>query len=280
MFKAKRTLGPVAFEAYMDFADSLKTPENSDAIDRFKYNFAVMEGYIKPKAKKPLTESGLGLADFEKAAQGLVSAFLPHLDEDEQKILGGFCEWMDENFAGKAGEPESGDDDTEEEFDTGDEDGEPDDVCPDCGTAGCDGSCKECDSDAECPEGETCKDGKCVKEDEPNSAEADTECCCGGKKKAKVECSSLEEALSAVDGLDTDLEEDEFPVDDFIADNSFDTPKVSEDYGTEPEPEPVAASEDEVDYDALADQLLSDNGFRKMTTEFGGVQPENQKFRA
>ena len=31
----KRTLGPAAFEAYMNFADSLKTPENSDAIDRF-----------------------------------------------------------------------------------------------------------------------------------------------------------------------------------------------------------------------------------------------------
>lgn len=283
MFKAKRTLGPVAFEAYMDFADSLKTPENSDAIDRFKYRFAVMEGYIKPKAKKAITES-IGLEDFEKAAQGLISAFLPHLDEDDQKILGGFCTWMDEEIGKKTDNaPAEDDGDDEDEYDTGDEDDseeDSEDVCPDCGTAGCDGSCKECDSDAECPEGETCKDGKCVKEDEPNSAEADTECCCGGKKKAKVECSSLEEALSAVDGLDTDLEEDEFPVDDFIADNSLDTPKVSEEYGTEPEPAPSVASEDEIDYDALADQLLSDNGFRKMTTEFGGVQPENQKFRA
>ena len=279
MFKAKRTLGPAAFEAYMDFADSLKTPENSDAIDRFKYKFAVMEGYIKPKKSKAITES-LGLGDFEKAAQGLISAFLPHLDEDEQKILGGFCNWMDEKIAEKTGKDQDNDAE-EDEFDTGDDDEDnSEEVCPDCGTAGCDGSCKECDSDAECPEGETCKDGKCVKEDEPNSAEADTECCCGGKKKAKVECSSLEEALAAVDGLDTDLEEDEFPVDDFIADNSFDTPKVSEEYGTEPDPEPAVANEDEVDYDALADQLLSDNGYRKMTTKFGGVQPENQKFRA
>ena len=27
-------------------------------------------------------------------------------------------------------------------------------------------------------------------------------------------------------------------------------------------------------------KMLSDNGYRKMTTKFGGVQPENQKFRA
>ena len=267
MKKTKRTLGPVAFEAYMDFADSLKTPENSDAIDRFKYRFAVMEGYIKPKKKKALTE-GLNLSDFEKAAQGLISAFLPHLDEDEQKILGGFCAWMDEEIGKRTGESPSEDDGGEydDEFDTGDEEDE--ETCPECGEAGCDGSCKECDSDDECPEGETCKDGKCVKDEGPNSAEPDAECCCGKKKKGKLtECSTLEEALAAVDALDgTDIDDTGLPVDDFIADNSFDEPKLPEEYPVEPESEPDVAKEPEVDYDALADQLLSENGYGSMTT--------------
>lgn len=50
-----RTLGPAAFEAYMDFCDSLKNGKNNAAIDRVKYACAVCEGYITPA--KPLTES-------------------------------------------------------------------------------------------------------------------------------------------------------------------------------------------------------------------------------
>jgi len=49
-----RTLGPAAFEAYMDFCDKLKNGKNDEAIDRVKYICAVCEGYIIPK--KPLTE--------------------------------------------------------------------------------------------------------------------------------------------------------------------------------------------------------------------------------
>lgn len=49
-----RTLGPAAFEAYMDFCDSLKNGKNNAAIDRVKYACAVCEGYITPA--KPLTE--------------------------------------------------------------------------------------------------------------------------------------------------------------------------------------------------------------------------------
>lgn len=50
-----RTLGPAAFEAYMDFCDDLKNGKNDEAIDRVKYICAVCEGYIIPQ--KPLTEA-------------------------------------------------------------------------------------------------------------------------------------------------------------------------------------------------------------------------------
>ena len=240
--KIKRTLGPAAFEAYMEFADSLRTPENSDAIDRFKYDFAVMEGYITPKKKKPLTEGKLGLGDFEKAFQGLVGAFLPHLDEDEQAILGTVCDTLDQKI------------------NSGDFAGAQDILHGAMGAAGSD------DADE-------------VDDDIPNGAPADEQCC---QKPLK----------EAMDGRPPHEQfDDRFPavVDDEPAPLDFDTPDdvlppveepdVGVDYPEE-EDDPAfsAAATDEVDYDALADQLLSDTGNATLTMDNGGIHPENKQF--
>lgn len=175
MSKTQRTLGPAAFEAYMNFADSLKDGTNNDSIDRFKYRFAVKEGYIRPK--KTLTEGvggGISLDDFEQAFKGLVGAFLPHMDEDDQEILSRVCQNLDArinsgDMAGAmddlkgavrtaGGDPDAFDDEDEDEDDVYVEDDE------------CD-ECENCDSDSECPDGETCKDGKCVKDDDSETKE-------------------------------------------------------------------------------------------------------------
>ena len=167
MAKIQRTLGPAAFEAYMQFADSLKNGSNNDTIDRFKYRFAVKEGYIRPK-RHAMTESagGLSLGDFEKAFKGLVGAFLPHLDEDDQEILGRVVSNLDTKINGgdMAGAADllkgalrdaGGDPDAFEDDDVVFEDDNVDDG----------GECSECDADSECGDGEECVDGKCVEKD-------------------------------------------------------------------------------------------------------------------
>ena len=93
-----RTLAPAQFESFMDYCDSLKNGKNDAEIDRVKYECAVSEGYIVPRSaqKKPKMEGVFSLGDVEKAIQGTVAAFLPHLDDEEQGILGGFLKVMDD----------------------------------------------------------------------------------------------------------------------------------------------------------------------------------------
>jgi hypothetical protein len=162
--KPKRTLGPAAFEAYMNFADSLKNGSNNDSIDRFKYRFAVKEGYIRPK--KAITESagGLSLGDFETAFKGLMSAFLPHMDQEEQEILSTVCANLDEKING-------GDMAGAQDVIKGamrDAGGDPDEYEDDDDDVPCD------DDDDTCPPGETCDDGECVPEDDDDAADDET----------------------------------------------------------------------------------------------------------
>ena len=174
--KPKRTLGPAAFEAYMNFADSLKDGTNNDSIDRFKYRFAVKEGYIRPKKARAMTESagGLSLEDFETAFKGLVGGFLPHLDDDDQEILGRVCENLDRAI-------NSGDFGAAQDAIKGamrdaggdpDEYGEEEYCCDDDGE--CE-ECEECDDDDECPAGKTCKAGKCVDDDSDDESDDDSD---------------------------------------------------------------------------------------------------------
>lgn len=184
--KVRRTLDDRGFKKYMAFCESLKDGSNDALIDTFKYRFAVMEGRIVPKGakkSKPLTEaSGLGMGDFEKAFQGLVGAFLPHLDKEEQDFLGCVCNALDEKINGgdmdgamdalKGAVRDAGGDPDAYGDDEDDEDGE------------------SVEDEGGCPEGECEVDGECVPcEDakEPNSDEADEECCCGKKAKKMTE---------------------------------------------------------------------------------------------
>ena len=249
--KIKRTLGPAAFEAYMEFADSLRTPENSDAIDRFKYDFAVMEGYITPKKKKTLTEGQLGLGDFEKAFQGLVGAFLPHLDSEEQAILGTVCENLDRKI------------------NSGDLGGAQDILH---------GAMKGLDDDVE-EEEETCEDGSC-EGNEPNDAPADEECCQKPLKEAmdgRPPHELYDDRFPAIQDDDDDIT----PLD--FEDNSDllppeEEPDIGIDYPEEDGTGASVAATDEVDYDALADQLLSNSGDSLLTSKNGGIRPENSQF--
>lgn len=241
----KRTLGPAAFEAYMNFADSLKTPENSDQIDKFKYQFAVSEGYIKPEQPKAKLESVGGLGMAEEAVKGLLGAFLPHLNEEETTILGGFLEKFDEAvktgknpFASDESGDESDDDDGDE-----DEGGEGESCeggeCPDGETC----------ENGECPEGETCENGEC-KKDESGEGEAITE--------------------SIVD--------DDFPGAGFNVTGDGTEYSFSDDYPETEDEASIAAEPDGPDYDALADEILSDNGFERMTKARGGIGKLNTRF--
>lgn len=168
--KPKRTLGPAAFEAYMNFADSLKNGSNNDSIDRFKYRFAVKEGYIRPK--KAITESagGLSLGDFETAFKGLMSAFLPHMDQEEQEILSTVCANLDEKING-------GDMAGAQDVIKGamrDAGGDPDEYEDDDEGMHADDGDAPCDDDDTCPPGEKCVDGECVPEDDED-AEGETD---------------------------------------------------------------------------------------------------------
>ena len=336
--KPKRTLGPAAFEAYMNFADSLKNGANNDSIDRFKYRFAVKEGYIRPK--KAMTESagGLSLGDFETAFKGLVGGFLPHLDEEEQQFLGCVCSALDEKI--NSGDLSGAADVIKGAMnDAGGTDEYEDDACED-------GECEECQDDDECPEGEECQDGECVEsgEDEQEKPEGENkklteaklnnygtskfhpedncphlytkadkinskyledpdnsngvsdvdntydadgeleelnfeECCCGKKANAgKPKVDSINSTTPGF-GLDDTAEyelDDDYgaPVDDIFADNGdLDVvPRTAG--GVSDYSEDFSAPED-VDYDQLADMILSDNGYGTMTTENGGVGSRN-----
>ena len=295
--KIKRTLGPAAFEAYMEFADSLRTPENSDAIDRFKYDFAVMEGYITPKKKKPLTEGQLGLGDFEKAFQGLVGAFLPHLDEDEQAILGTVCDALDQKINSgdlggaqdilhgamqdAGGTPDSFQVDEEccmakpkVEAKSGSK-FHPEDDCPHIFGANDPWSIKfPTDSDfpedyAMGAEKELDFDTDYAHDDYPEDFPADEECC----DKPVTE---------TFDGRPPhELDDDRFPADDNSIPYRPESPAGIdgvEDYSFEDDTNVPLAATDELDYDALADQLLSDSGHANLTGKYGGIRPENQKF--
>jgi hypothetical protein len=231
----KRTLGPAAFEAYMNFADSLKTPENSDQIDKFKYQFAVSEGYIKPEQPKAKLESVGGLGMAEEAVKGLLGAFLPHLNDEETTILGGFLEKFDE--AVKTGKnPFASDDESGDESD--DDDVDEDEVDED----------ESCE-DGECPEGETCENGEC-KKDDSGEGEAITE--------------------SIVD--------DDFPGAGFNVSGDGTEYSFSDDYPETEDEASIAAEPEGPDYDALADEILADNGFERMTKARGGIGKLNNKF--
>lgn len=191
MSKTQRTLGPAAFEAYMNFADSLKDGSNNDSIDRFKYRFAVKEGYIRPK--KTLTESvGISLEDFEKAFTGLVGAFLPHMDQEDQEILSRVCQNLDEriNSGDMAGAMDDlkgavrsagGDPDS---YDENEDEDDVEYVCDDD---------DECCDDDECPEGEVCVDGECVPEEEVEDEDDDGD---DGKQEKLTEARGVRKPLN------------------------------------------------------------------------------------
>lgn len=257
--KPGRTLGPAAFEAYMNFADSLKNGSNNDQIDRFKYRFAVKEGYIRPK--KAITESAgkFSLGDFEKAFTGLVGAFLPHMDEDDQEILGRVCKNLDEKINGgdlsgagdvikDAMRSAGGDPDAYE--DSGDESGE-------CENGECGEKCDDAD-------GKDSYDGNGA-----NSGKPAVEAISGstpGFGEDGTEFELGDESGEDVDSiLGTTNRMDVYPEGgDTVHGKSFDD--ASEGYG----------NDGGVDYDALADMILSDNGYGNMTTAAGGVGAENR----
>ena len=287
--KPKRTLGPAAFEAYMDFADSLKDGTNNDSIDRFKYRFAVKEGYIRPK--KAMTEAVAGgkltLDAFEQAFKGLVGGFLPYLDQDEQQILSGVCASLDEKLNGgdvsgaqdilKGAMRDAGADTDEYDDDVSDDESDDD-------------GCATCQDDKECPDGQECKDGKCTETEKTDSDDgekpAEVECCQKTPKanSAKAKVDSINTELPGFGADDTESysldDESGSDVDDIIRQNdAMDVyPSGSDsknatglnDYG-----EDFDASSD-VDYDKLADMILSDNGYGNMTTANGGVGARNR----
>ena len=308
--KPKRTLGPAAFEAYMNFADSLKNGTNNDEIDRFKYRFAVHEGYIRPK-RKNITESAgrLTMADFETAFQGFVGAFLPHMDADEQEILSRVCANVDKmvnngDISGAADAIKGA---------IGDAGGDPDAFEGDeFDVDGCDEG-DQCDDDTECGEGECCEGGECVKPDETDGGEegesgeddgdsgdeGDSDGEAGedgkkqsGKKPSKDKANDGKFNFEAIDmgtpGFGADSTE--FELGDETGDDVDSILGRNHDLGVyNPEgtpKEPAVCSDDtedygassDVDYDALADLILSENGYGNMTTSAGGVGEENRRF--
>lgn len=208
--KVQRTLAPAQFESFMDFADSLKNGSNNSTIDEFKYKFAVREGYIRPRKAQLEAVDGLNADSIKDAINGLLGAFLPHLDDSEKCIVGkvmenlnkacaeGRCPTMDDMFGTDddedvaddvivvdGDEDESGDgDDTADADEPKNDESAKDDAGKD--DAGCEDG--KCDNKANSAEPETecccCKDGKCVCgkcNAVANSAPAETEC--GAKPK-------------------------------------------------------------------------------------------------
>ena len=325
--KVRRTLDDRGFKKYMAFCESLKDGSNDALIDTFKYRFAVMEGRIVPKRKKKaMTEAaGISLGDFETAFKGLVGAFLPHMDEEDQEILGNVCTVLDEkiNSGDMAGAMDSlksavrsagGDPDAYED------DGEDDDTCPECGKPGDE---RECDDG--CPEGECRVDGECVPCDEtdgddgdkdkekkdkvkPNSADAEEECCGTENMTEAALGRSMVENLKWL--KKHNAEENELHAehpnynDDAVyrGTDTFSDPEAAEgacgygfgyDPGTDDELDfehsdvaspsarydaGIDGEPSEVDYDAMADELLDDAGFGSLTRRNGGVTGPNRQF--
>lgn len=276
--KVRRTLDDRGFKKYMAFCESLKDGSNDALIDTYKYRFAVMEGRIVPETRKrrPLTES---LAQFEEGVKNLIGAFLPHLDEEEQGVLGNFLSNMQEEIDkrfDRGGEDADDTDEETEDTDETDEETEDTEVCPECGKAGDECTCDDAaGKDDGCPEGECKVDGECVpcdKVEGKDSSEAKEEC---GKKPA-TECDSgnLEESV-LLDDPDNDYRADMYPADDdYSRDLDFDASKpVTPTEEISPE-----AGENYGKYDAMADELLRDAGFGDLTLDNNGVQPENRKF--
>ena len=263
--KVRRTLDDRGFKKYMAFCESLKDGSNDALIDTFKYKFAVMEGRIVPeKKKRPLTES---LAQFEEGVKNLVGAFLPHLDEEEQGVLGNFLSSMQEEIDRRF--DRDGDDSDEDEVEAEEEDGE--EVCPECGKSGDKCTCDDAaDKGDGCPEGECKVDGECVPcKDAPEAKEE-----CGEKPVTECgETEALAEGVGLLDDPDNDFRDDMYPMDDEPSELDFETGAASPSarYSAE-------AGEPVTDYDAMADELLRDAGYGDLTVENSGVKRENRKF--
>jgi hypothetical protein len=236
--KPKRTLGPAQFEAFMGFADSLKDGTNNDAINKFKYNMAVREGYIKPK----LEAAGGFTAEHIKAGiNGLLQAFMPLLDSDEQAIVGGVMEEFDKAVAAGKNPAEvlfGNDDDDDESTDETDVVVVEPEVggAPECA----DGECKGSECTTVC-DGDKCetvceKEGEC-KDSEEDEKPAD-------KPKPPFPKKDDKKDSEKSDDKKEDKKDSKQP--------NSDTP--IEECGEKSLQE--AIGNDGVDYDALADMVL------------------------
>lgn len=230
--KPKRTLGPAQFEAFMGFADSLKDGTNNDAINKFKYNMAVREGYIKPQLE---AAGGFTAENLKQGINGLLQVFMPLLDSGEQAIVGGVMEEFDKAIA-------AGKNPAEVLFGNGGDDEESEDET------------EVVVVEPECAEGE-CKDGECTTVCDGDKCE--TVC------EKEGECKDFEE-----DEKPADKPKPPFPKKDDKKDSEkSDAKKEDEKDSKKPNSDtPIeecgeknlqeSIGDDGVDYDALADIVL------------------------
>lgn len=228
--KPKRTLGPAQFEAFMGFADSLKDGTNNDAINKFKYNMAVREGYIKPQLE---AAGGFTAENLKQGINGLLQVFMPLLDSGEQAIVGGVMEEFDkavaagknpaEVFFGNGGDDEESADETEVVV-----------VEPEVGGA------------PECAEGE-CKDGECTTVCDGDKCETVCE-----KEDEKPADKPKPPFTKKDDKKDSEKSDDKKDSEKDSKKPNSDTP--IEECGEKSLQESIG--DDGVDYDALADMVL------------------------
>ena len=228
--KPKRTLGPAQFEAFMGFADSLKDGTNNDAINKFKYNMAVREGYIKPQLE---AAGGFTAENLKQGINGLIQVFMPLLDSGEQAIVGGVMEEFDkaiaagknpaEVFFGNGGDDEESADETEVVV-----------VEPEVGGA------------PECAEGE-CKDGECTTVCDGDKCETVCE-----KEDEKPADKPKPPFTKKDDKKDSEKSDDKKEDEKDSKKPNSDTP--IEECGEKSLQESIG--DDGVDYDALADMVL------------------------
>lgn len=243
--KPKRTLGPAQFEAFMGFADSLKDGTNNDAINKFKYNMAVREGYIKPQLE---AAGGFTAENLKQGINGLLQVFMPLLDSGEQAIVGGVMEEFDkavaagknpaEVFFGNGGDDEESADETEVVV------VEPEVGCaPECA----EGECDDCECTTVC-DGDKCET-VCEKECECKGSEEEEE----DEKPADKPKPPFPKKDGKKDSKKSDDEKEDEKEDekDSKKPNS-DTP--IEECGEKNLQESIG--DDGVDYDALADMVL------------------------
>ena len=237
--KPKRTLGPAQFEAFMGFADSLKDGTNNDAINKFKYNMAVREGYIKPQLE---AAGGFTAENLKQGINGLLQVFMPLLDSGEQAIVGGVMEEFDkavaagknpaEVFFGNGGDDEDSADETEVVV-----------VEPEVGGA------------PECAEGE-CKDGECTTVCDGDKCETvcekDDECKDSEKEDEKPADKPKPPFPKKDDKKDSEKSDDKKEDKKDSKEPNSDTP--IEECGEKNLQESIG--DDGVDYDALADMVL------------------------